>query len=157
PGRRISVRLRWDIRNATPFANLLISCENMTGSFAQYIRSGHHMRYSHDPHHDGSPDYVSLHERHKGHPGHARLCVRVPGGADAVYAHVVEDGEAELVEGELEHSSNGVSWFSVRIPLLAVVTSYRFTIVRGRHTPWLYQPGANSHAGHDVAACRLSS
>ena len=113
------------------------------------------MRFSHDPHHDGSPDYVSLHEGHKGHPGHARLRVRVPGGAEAVYAHVVEDGEAELVEGELEHSSNGVSWFTVRIPLLAVVTPYRFAIVRGRHYTWLNQAGAHDHEVTDDGDFRL--
>ncbi|WP_017575105.1 glycoside hydrolase family 13 protein [Nocardiopsis kunsanensis] len=107
------------------------------------------MRFSHDPHHDGSPDYVSLHE------DHARLRVRVPGGADAVYAHVVEDGEAELIEGEQEYSSEGVSWYTVQIPLLAVVTPYRFAIVRGRRYIWLNQAGAHDHEVTDDGDFRL--
>src|SRR5699024_6247163 len=77
------------------------------------------------------------------------------GGAEAVYAHVVEDGEAELVEGELEHSTDGVSWFTVRIPLLAVVTPYRFAIVRGRHYTWLNQAGAHEHEVTDDGDFRL--
>lgn len=107
------------------------------------------MRFIHEPHHDSSPDYVSL------HPGHARLRIRVPGGADAVYAHVVEDGEAELVQGELEHYSGGVSWFAVEIPLLAVVTPYRFAIVRGRRYTWLNQAGAHDHEVTDDGDFRL--
>ncbi|GAB3741104.1 glycoside hydrolase family 13 protein [Nocardiopsis nanhaiensis] len=107
------------------------------------------MRFSHDPHHDGSADYVTLHE------GHALLRVRVPGGADAVYACVVEDGEAALVEGELERSSGGVSWFRVEVPLLPVVTSYRFAIVRGRRYTWLNQAGPHDHEVTDDGDFRL--
>lgn len=107
------------------------------------------MLFSHDPHHDGSPDYVTL------DGNRARLRVRVPGGADAVYANVVEDGESGLVEGELEHTADGVSWFSVRIPLQAVVTSYRFAIVRERRYTWLNQAGAHDHEVTDDGNFRL--
>ncbi|WP_431872656.1 glycoside hydrolase family 13 protein [Nocardiopsis eucommiae] len=107
------------------------------------------MLFTHDPHHDGSPDHVTL------DGDRARLRVRVPGGADSVYAYVVEDGEAGLVEGVLESSANGVSWFVVEIPLLPVATPYRFAIVRDRRYTWLNQEGAHDHEVTDDADFRL--
>ncbi|MGW5877975.1 glycoside hydrolase family 13 protein [Nocardiopsis terrae] len=107
------------------------------------------MRFSHDPHHDGSPDYVTVHD------DRARLRVRVPGGADAVYAYVVEDGEARLVEGAPESAADGVGWFAVEIPLLPVVTPYRFAIVRGRRYTWLNQAGTHDHEVTDDGDFRL--
>ncbi|MEU3019199.1 glycoside hydrolase family 13 protein [Nocardiopsis sp. NPDC007018] len=107
------------------------------------------MLFSHDPHHDGSPDYVSL------DGGRARLRVRVPGGADSVYAYVVEDGEAGLVEAALERSEHGVDWYAVEIPLQPVATPYRFAIVRDRRYTWLNQAGAHDHEVTDDADFRL--
>ena len=83
------------------------------------------MKFVRDPHHDGSPDHVSLGE------GRARLRVRVPGGADAVYARVVEDGEGVTFRAERTHASGDAVWFEANVPVRPVVTNYRFAIVRG--------------------------
>ncbi|MBR8744258.1 glycoside hydrolase family 13 protein [Nocardiopsis sp. MG754419] len=97
------------------------------------------MRFSHDPHHDGSPDFVTP------HGDHVHVRVRVPGGADGVYARVVEDGEARLFETRVEHRDTGVTWYGADLPRLPVVTSYRFAIVRDRHYTWLNQEGPHDH------------
>ncbi|MET9782895.1 glycoside hydrolase family 13 protein [Nocardiopsis alba] len=107
------------------------------------------MRFRHDPHHDGSPDHVTLHEHH------ARLRVRVPGGADGVYLRVVEDGEARLVETEVEAERDGVVVYGVDLPLLPVVTPYRFAIIRDRRYTWLNQEGPHDHEVTDDGDFRI--
>lgn len=107
------------------------------------------MRFSHDPHHDGSPDFVTP------NGGHVHVRVRVPGGADGVYARLVEDGEAVLIEARLEHEADGVSWYGVDLPRLEVVTTYRFAIVRDRRYTWLNQEGPHDHEVTDDGDFRL--
>jgi alpha-glucosidase len=107
------------------------------------------MKFVRDPHHDGSPDHVSVGE------GRARLRVRVPGGADAVYARVVEDGEGVTFRAERTHASGGAVWFEASVPLRPVVTNYRFAIVRGTEYAWLNQEGVHGHEVTDAADFRL--
>lgn len=107
------------------------------------------MKFVRDPHHDGSPDHVSVGE------GRARLRVRVPGGADAVYARVVEDGEGVTFRAERTHASDGAVWFEAGVPLRPVVTNYRFAIVRGTEYTWLNQEGVHGHEVTDAADFRL--
>lgn len=107
------------------------------------------MKFVHDPHHDGSPDHVSVGE------GLARLRVRVPGGADAVYARVVEDGEGVTFRAERTRTSGGAVWFEATVPVRPVVTNYRFAIVRGTEYTWLNQEGVHGHEVTDAADFRL--
>ncbi|WP_444959999.1 glycoside hydrolase family 13 protein [Nocardiopsis sp. M1B1] len=107
------------------------------------------MKFARDPHHDGSPDHISVGE------GRARLRVRVPGDADAVYARVVEDGEAVTFRAERTHASDGAVWFEAGVPLRPVVTNYRFAIVRGTEYTWLNQEGVHGHEVTDAADFRL--
>ncbi|WP_026122168.1 glycoside hydrolase family 13 protein [Nocardiopsis halotolerans] len=107
------------------------------------------MQFVRDPHHDGSPDHVSVED------GRVRLRVRVPGGADAVYAHVVEDGEGLMFRAERTRAVGDTVWFEATVPLLPVVTGYRFAIVRGTRYTWLNQEGAHEHEVTDAADFRV--
>ncbi|OOC53714.1 MULTISPECIES: glycoside hydrolase family 13 protein [Nocardiopsis] len=107
------------------------------------------MKFVHDPHHDGSPDHVGVED------GRARLRVRVPGGADAVYARVVEDGEAVMLPADPVRTAGDVVWFEAAVPQRPVVTDYRFAIVRGNRYTWLDQEGAHGHEVTDAGDFRL--
>ncbi|GAA1442344.1 glycoside hydrolase family 13 protein [Nocardiopsis tropica] len=107
------------------------------------------MKFAGDPHHDGSPDHVRVGD------GHAVLRVRVPGGADAVYVRVVEDGEGVLVRAEEAGAVGGTAWFEASVALRPVVTGYRFAVVRGARYTWLNQEGAHGHEVTDAGDFRL--
>ena len=121
----------------------------MAGPGRVSMAEGAALEFVRDPHHDGSPDHVVI------EGGQARLRVRVPGGAEAVYARVVEDGEALMFGARPVRTAGGTVWFEVTVPLHPVVTGYRFLIVRdGRHT-WLDQEGVHDHEVPDAADFRL--
>ena len=107
------------------------------------------MKFAGDPHHDGSPDHVGVED------GNAVLRVRVPGGADEVYARVVEDGEGVLVRARETGTVGGSAWFEVSVALRPVVTGYRFAVVRGTRFTWLNQEGAHGHEVTDAGDFRL--
>ena len=107
------------------------------------------MKFAGDPHHDGSPDHVGIED------GNAVLRVRVPGGADEVYARVVEDGEGILVRARETGTVGGSAWFEVSVALRPVVTGYRFAVVRGTRFTWLNQEGAHGHEVTDAGDFRL--
>ncbi len=113
------------------------------------VRGGTPAKFVRDPHHDGSPGHVDTGD------GTARLRVRVPGGADAVYARVVEDGEAVMVPAEPVRTGADAVWFEAAVPLRPVVTNYRFAVVRGTRYTWLNQEGAHDHEVTDAADFRL--
>ena len=90
------------------------------------------MSLLHDPHHDGSPLYVSDEAPELG----ATVTVRRPHDAadpvEAVWLRTTYDAEPVLPPGDVDHRDGDVVWWEGALPVHNPVTHYRFLLVRGR-------------------------
>ncbi|MDR7252877.1 alpha-glucosidase [Nocardioides sp. BE266] len=115
-----------------------------------------------DPHHDGSPLYVSHTRPELGDV--LRLRVRVPHtadgsvGATTVVLRAVRDGEPAVSRAELAATDDAGTWWEVDLRLVNRLTSYRFLVSRGpTDYRWLNATGVHAGDVTDGGDFRIST
>lgn len=96
-----------------------------------------------EPHHDGSPLYVSDSGPKPGEK--VTLSVRIPNSypTTQVYVRIYHDGEARYFPLKQDHSakSKTESWWRAKIEMMNEFNSYRFLIANGTEYTWLTAAG----------------
>ena len=96
-----------------------------------------------EPHHDGSPLYVSNSAPQPGEK--VTLSVRIPDSChvNEVHLRTYHDGEARFfpLKKDATSKSVGESWWRVKVEMMNVENSYRFLIVNGKNYTWLTAAG----------------
>ncbi len=112
------------------------------------------------PHHDGSPLYVSDEAPPLG--GWVTLRLRAPlrlDGAEitAVWLRCTTDGEPRFFPAEAEERGEAEVWWSARMPIANPVMHYRFMVATGPDTyVWVNATGLVDHDTPDAYDFRLS-
>ena len=115
-----------------------------------------------DPHHDGSPLYVSAERPSLG--DEVTLRVRVPHAADGsvgaseVVLRAVRDGEPAVSRAEQVDDDGAGTWWEVGLRLVNRITSYRFLISQGpADFRWLTATGVHARDVTDGGDFRIST
>lgn len=115
-----------------------------------------------DPHHDGSPLYVSHARPSLG--DEVTLRVRVPydeggaPGASEVVLRSVRDGEPAIGRARLVDDDGTATWWEVGLRLVNRITSYRFLISQGpADYRWLTATGVHARDVTDGGDFRIST
>ncbi|MER6951544.1 glycoside hydrolase family 13 protein [Nonomuraea sp. NPDC000554] len=118
------------------------------------------MRYADEPHHDGSPLYVSTQTPSPG--SRVTVWMRAPRAAGVTEVHVrtVHDGEpryvaAAPVSRQVGGYGETDAWWQAEIVAVNPVTRYRFLLRTGRGTSWLTASGTVTHDVPDASDFRL--
>ncbi|HEX8780348.1 MAG TPA: glycoside hydrolase family 13 protein [Nocardioides sp.] len=98
------------------------------------------------PHHDGSPRYVSHDAPGLGETVTVRMRTSADDPVDAVWLRTTYDAEP-VYRPTVRATEGSTVWWSVDLPVHNPVTRYRFLLQRGEEQEWL--TGAGS-AGYDV-------
>lgn len=107
------------------------------------------------PHHDGSPDYLSIGTR----PDILFPAVRVPVGwsVERVQLRWCPDAEPRFVDAALVASDEDTAWWRAELPLTNPVTRYRFLLSGPDGDHWLNAAGLHATDVTDAADFVVSS
>ena len=94
-----------------------------------------------EPHHDGSPLYVSNSAPKIGQEVTLRIRIPLGYGADSVYLRIYQDGEARTLPMQLASENEHESWWSITLEVINPKHLYRFAVVNGQHYSWLTAAG----------------
>jgi len=98
-----------------------------------------------EPHHDGSPLYVSNLAPKPGE--RITLSIRIPDSyrVEQVQLRIYHDGEARFFplkrDSKIKGKPNGESWWRVKVEVMNVENNYRFLITSGTNQSWLTAAG----------------
>ena len=104
----------------------------------------------HEPHHDGSPLYLSDEAPRLGGEVTVRLRVATSDRVDAVWIRTTYDAEPVFHECHVEREEHGSVWWSGRLPVHNPVTHYRFLLAGPTSQRWLTAAGVIEHDGPDM-------
>ncbi|HEY0903127.1 MAG TPA: glycoside hydrolase family 13 protein [Marmoricola sp.] len=112
---------------------------------------------THDPHHDGSPLYLSQESAPLG--GRVRVRVRTSAHdpVDAVWLRTVEDAEPFFTACSVETTEDATTWWTGEVRVRNPVQRYRFMVVTGDGFRWLNQAGVHDRDVTDAHDFRVTA
>jgi len=110
-----------------------------------------------DPHHDGSPRYVSDEAPALDDVVTVRMRTSADDPVDAVWLRTTYDAEPVFHPAARTEDGDGVVWWSADLPVHNPVTRYRFLVRRGDAQEWLTGAGTAAYDVTDATDFRLSS
>ncbi len=115
-------------------------------------------RLADEPHHDGSPRYLSAGPRRVGATLTASIRVPDACGTTRVRLRTTPDAEPAIAEAAIASRDSGASWWDVHVPLTMPVTNYRFLLDGGAlGRCWLNGAGVFHRDVTDDADFRIST
>ncbi|MDQ4054819.1 MAG: glycoside hydrolase family 13 protein [Actinomycetota bacterium] len=103
-----------------------------------------------EPHHDGSPLYLSDDAPQLGDWVTVLLRVATSDPVDAVWIRTTYDAEPVFHECHVEHEECGSVWWAGQLPVHNPVTHYRFLLVGPTTQRWVTAAGVIEHDGPDM-------
>ena len=110
----------------------------------------------HEPHHDGSPLYLSDEAPAQESEVVVRLRTDPADLVEAVWLRTTYDAEPVYHPCAIEHRDEAAVWWAGRLPVHNPVTHYRFLLDGGGRQRWLTAAGVADHDGPDTFDFRLS-
>jgi len=112
-----------------------------------------------EPHHDGSPLYVSAVAPAPGETVSVRVRAPLSAGVSAVHVRTTPDGEQEFTTARRVHTDAVESWWQAELVLHNPVTNYRFLLEGGAEGAgdyrWLNGTGVHPRDVPDAADFRI--
>lgn len=110
-----------------------------------------------EPHHDGSPLYLSDEAPELGASVMVRLRTATTDPVDAVWVRTTYDAEPVFHECRRLPDAGGSAWWEGELPVHNPVTHYRFLIAGGDRQRWVTAAGVIEHDGPDTFDFKVSA
>lgn len=113
--------------------------------------------YFANPHHDGSPLYVSNSHPSLGDTATIRLRVHAQTPEQAVWVRAVHDGEPVRVQARLERADANERWYAAELTIHNPMVNYRWLVVEPNGYRWLTDRGVFDRDVSDAGDFRITT